>query len=146
MTIISINGLWSLKPFSSDPYHSYLVTSTLDVTVVSELRGSDLEDVTDGFGFDAAKSTLLAKSLNNGWLIQVCKQGFNLCKPGGKPSTLQWRTEETQNILLSAVQDGMILLALAPKLSASTELSRLVSSLFVLFLRRSYLGAADTAT
>lgn len=116
-----VTGTWTMRMKHCDSYHSFLVISFVEETRVLSV-GLNFVDITDAVGFDPDASTLACGLVEEGRVVQVCRNEVRLCAPTtaahpaglalSVPFCTSWRPKNL-SISLGAIAWRTIILAMS---------------------------------
>lgn len=116
-----VTGTWTMRMKHHDSYHSFLVISFVEETRVLSV-GLSFVDITDAVGFDPNASTLACGLVEEGRVVQVCRNEVRLCAPTAAahpaglavsvPFCMSWRPKGL-SISLGAIAWRTIILAMS---------------------------------
>jgi splicing factor 3B subunit 3 len=116
-----VTGTWTMRMKHHDSYHSFLVISFVEETRVLSV-GLNFVDITDAVGFDPNASTLACGLMEEGRVVQVCRNEVRLCAPTAAahpaglalsvPFCTSWRPKNL-SISLGAIAWRTIILAMS---------------------------------
>ncbi|KAI8577471.1 hypothetical protein K450DRAFT_251826 [Umbelopsis ramanniana AG] len=103
------SAVWTTKLKADDEYHSYIVVSFINATLVLSI-GETVEEVTDT-GFLATSPTIAVEQLGEDSLIQVYPQGIRHIRADRRVN--EWRAPSEKTIVQAAANHRQVAIALS---------------------------------
>jgi splicing factor 3B subunit 3 len=103
------SAVWTTKLKANDEYHSYIVVSFINATLVLSI-GETVEEVTDT-GFLASSPTLAVEQLGEDALVQVYPQGIRHIRADRRVN--EWRAPNDKTIVQAATNHRQVAIALS---------------------------------
>ncbi|TIB68603.1 hypothetical protein E3P77_00973 [Wallemia ichthyophaga] len=103
------NGIWTLKQTSSDSYHSLIVLSFVNGTLVLGI-GESIEEVSDT-GMDTSASTLSVDQMGDDTILQVVPHGIRHIL--GDKRVNQWKAPSGTYVTASTTNSRQVCIALS---------------------------------